>query len=30
LLESQPKTNTNRGVTTPSPARRPPSAVPTP
>ena len=30
LLESQPKTNTNRGVTTPSPARRPPTAVPTP
>jgi beta-lactam-binding protein with PASTA domain len=30
LLESQPKTNTNRGVATPSPARRPPTAVPTP
>lgn len=30
LLESQPRTNTNRGVTSPSPARRPPTAVPTP
>lgn len=30
LLESQPRTNTNRGVASPSPARRPPTAVPTP
>ena len=30
LLESPPRTNTNRGVTSPSPARRPPAAVPTP
>lgn len=30
LFESQPRTNTNRGVTSPSPTRRPPSAVPTP
>ena len=30
LLESTPRTNTNRGVTSPSPARRPPAAVPTP
>lgn len=30
LLESKPRTNTNRGVTSPSPARRPPAAVPTP
>ena len=30
LLETQPKVNTNRGVATPSPARRPPAAAPTP
>ena len=30
LLESPPRTNTNRGVTGPSPTRRPPVAVPTP
>ena len=30
LLETQPRTNTNRGSTSPSPARRPPTAVPTP
>jgi hypothetical protein len=30
LLESQPRTNTNRGVASPTPARRPPTAVPTP
>ena len=30
LLESQPRTNANRGVASPSPARRPPTAVPTP
>jgi hypothetical protein len=30
LLESTPRTNTNRGVTSPSPVRRPPAPVPTP
>lgn len=30
LLETQPRVNTNRGVASPSPARRPPTAVPTP
>jgi len=30
LLESQPRTNTNRGVASPTPARRPPTAAPTP
>lgn len=30
LLESTPRTNTNRGTAGPSPARRPPAAVPTP
>jgi beta-lactam-binding protein with PASTA domain len=30
MLESLPRTNTNRGATSPSPARRPPVVVPTP
>ena len=30
VLETQPRVNTNRGVASPSPARRPPTAVPTP
>jgi hypothetical protein len=30
LLETQPKVNTNRGIATPSPVRRPPAAAPTP
>lgn len=30
LPESPPRTNTNRGVTGPSPTRKPPAAVPTP
>jgi beta-lactam-binding protein with PASTA domain len=30
MLETEPRANTNRGTTTPSPARRPPAPAPTP